>query len=508
MSDNNKIHANDGLEAEEESFSEIVIALVSAVGTDLSRFINLMSDELELYDFKPEVIRVSSGFLQALQPVPEGLSKLETINYFMNLGNQYRNVTEDNAALAYAAITEISQRRADILDGLEPQPLKKKAWIIRSLKHPDEVAALRETYGNSLFVIGIHASYESRFQSLDNKRRSTEDSDVVKKLISRDEDEGPNNGHGQHTRDTFHLADFFIDEDQNLNKNRADVERVFKLIFGYPFLTPTFDEYAMYMAFSASSRSADLSRQVGAVLTKDNNIISTGANDVPRSKGGLYWPSLDSSNTRIADSHEGRDYMRGYDANKKAIQEVIDDIIDKLELESSAELNKKLKNTKLKDITEYGRVVHAEMEAILSCGRTNNSTLETTLYCTTFPCHNCAKHIIAAGVLRVVYVEPYAKSKAFEFHSDAISEGYCEDKVSFEPFVGVGPRSFLNFFSMTLGNGREIKRKKSSGETVDWSRESAKLRLKPNPIQYIASEEFSSALTGEHFKIFNDKNVN
>ncbi|WP_375058675.1 hypothetical protein ACEZDF_12870 [Vibrio alginolyticus] len=276
MSDKNKIHANDGLEAEEESFSEIVIALVSAVGTDLSRFINLMSDELELYDFKPEVIRVSSGFLQALQPVPEGLSKLETINYFMNLGNQYRNVTEDNAALAYAAITEISQRRAEILDGLEPQPLKKKAWIIRSLKHPDEVAALRETYGNSLFVIGIHASYESRFQSLDNKRRSTEDSDVVKKLISRDEDEGPNNGHGQHTRDTFHLADFFIDEDQNLNKNRVDVERVFKLIFGYPFLTPTFDEYAMYMAFSASSRSADLSRQVGAVLTKNNNIISTG----------------------------------------------------------------------------------------------------------------------------------------------------------------------------------------------------------------------------------------
>jgi deoxycytidylate deaminase len=197
--------------------------------------------------------------------------------------------------------------------------------------------------------------------------------------------------------------------------------------------------------------------------------------------------------------------MRGYDANKKAIQEVIDDIIDKLELKSSAELNKKLKNTKLKDITEYGRVVHAEMEAILSCGRTNNSTLGTTLYCTTFPCHNCAKHIIAAGVLRVVYVEPYAKSKAFEFHSDAISEGYCEDKVSFEPFVGVGPRSFLNFFSMTLGNGREIKRKKSSGETVDWSRESAKLRLIPNPIQYIASEEFSSALTSKHFKIFNDK---
>ncbi|MFL0915118.1 anti-phage dCTP deaminase [Vibrio parahaemolyticus] len=492
----------------EDDYSEIVIALVSAVGTDLSRFINLMKDELELYDFKPEVIRVSSAFLCALQSQPEGLSKLETINYFMDLGNEYRNLTGNNAALAYAAISEISKRRAEILGDSEPRPLNKKAWIIRSLKHPDEVAALRETYGNSLFVMGIHASYESRSQTLDNKRRSTEGKDVVEKLILRDADEGPDNGHGQHTRDTFHLADFFIDEDQNLNKNRADVERVFRLIFGYPFLTPTFDEYAMYMAFAASSRSADLSRQVGAVLTKDNNIISTGANDVPRAKGGLYWPTLDSSKTRIVDSPSGRDYMRGYDANKRAIEEVIEDIIEKLELDNCSELHEKLKRTKLRDITEYGRVVHAEMEAILSCGRTNNSTLDTTLYCTTFPCHNCAKHIIAAGVLRVVYVEPYSKSKAFEFHSDAISERLCAEKVSFEPFVGVGPRSFLNFFSMTLGDGREIKRKYPSGDTVDWSRESAKLRLEPNAIQYIASEVISSALTNQYFKIYKEKNAN
>ncbi|MDN3612645.1 hypothetical protein QWZ16_23945 [Vibrio ostreicida] len=26
-----------------------------------------------------------------------------------------------------------------------------------------------------------------------------------------------------------------------------------------------------------------------------------------------------------------------------------------------------------------------------------------------FPCHNCAKHIVASGIKRVVYVEPYPK---------------------------------------------------------------------------------------------------
>ena len=44
---------------------------------------------------------------------------------------------------------------------------------------------------------------------------------------------------------------------------------------------------------------------------------------------------------------------------------------------------------------------HAEMEALLSCARSGVSTRGATLYSTTFPCHNCAKHIIAAGVARV-----------------------------------------------------------------------------------------------------------
>ncbi|MCZ5321339.1 hypothetical protein O5699_00900 [Escherichia coli] len=60
------------------------------------------------------------------------------------------------------------------------------------------------------------------------------------------------------------------------------------MLFGNPFITPTFDEYAMYMAFSSALRSADLSRQVGAVLAKNYAIMSTGANDVPKSGGGLY----------------------------------------------------------------------------------------------------------------------------------------------------------------------------------------------------------------------------
>ena len=64
------------------------------------------------------------------------------------------------------------------------------------------------------------------------------------------------------------------------------------LWFGNPFITPTFDEHAMFLAFSAALRSADLSRQVGAVITKDSQILSAGANDCPKAGGDSIGRSV------------------------------------------------------------------------------------------------------------------------------------------------------------------------------------------------------------------------
>src|SRR5690606_30054504 len=121
---------------------------------------------------------------------------------------------------------------------------------------------------------------------------------------------------------------------------------------------------------------------------------------------------------------------------------------------------------------------HAEMDALLSCSREGISTAGSTLYCTTFPCHNCAKHVIAGGITRVVYVEPYPKSRALDFHSESIhlrselDAGTEEpsDMVIFEPFTGIGPGRFLDLFSMSLGAGSKLRRKDKSGATVDWDK--------------------------------------
>src|SRR5690606_29940970 len=96
-------------------------------------------------------------------------------------------------------------------------------------------------------------------------------------LIDRDEHEPEK--HGQQTRETFHLADFFLADEKNDDKLRSSIERCLDIIFGCPTITPSFNEFAMFMAFASSVRSADLSRQVGAVVARNNELLSTGAND-------------------------------------------------------------------------------------------------------------------------------------------------------------------------------------------------------------------------------------
>jgi deoxycytidylate deaminase len=165
-------------------------------------------------------------------------------------------------------------------------------------------------------------------------------------------------------------------------------------------------------------------------------------------------------------------------------------------------VEKALKGSRIRDLTEFGRAVHAEMEALLSCARARILTKGGTLYTTTFPCHNCAKHIVAAGIRRVVFIEPYQKSKAAELHKDSIRVGFSETEkdleapsmVHFEPFVGVGPRRFFDLFSIGLGSGYPLIRKDKGGKAIAWTPNQGRLRLQMLPVMYLDLELIASAL--------------
>lgn len=105
-----------------------------------------------------------------------------------------------------------------------------------------------------------------------------------------------------------------------------------------------------------------------------------------------------------------------------------------------------------------------------------------------FPCHHCARHIVAAGIARVVYVEPYPKSLATDLHRDAIDmepEGVAADKVGFEPFVGVAPRQYSRVFSM-------LPRKDKQGNVVPWDGTAAVPIFSRDPASYLNAEAVHS----------------
>lgn len=126
-----------------------------------------------------------------------------------------------------------------------------------------------------------------------------------------------------------------------------------------------------------------------------------------------------------------------------------------------------LDNTRVMNLTEFGRAMHAEMEAISAAARLGVSTRGRILYSTTFPCHNCTRHIVGCGIERVVYIEPYPKSLGQHFHRDSISvEEQKDNHVRFQPFVGIAPRRYMDLFSMTSPDGIRTKRKDSFGKLL------------------------------------------
>jgi len=469
-----------------EKDSELILGLISTVGTDTDEVVKNIKEQLAFFRYETEVISVSGDVISQFEDGGDKKweSEFDRIKYYMDLGNQIRIETGDNSILMKGVARELYLKRSTDDNGFV-QPRHRVAYIIKSLKHPDEVDFMREAYGDGFHLIGVTSSYARRLKTLVDRKGLTEEK--ARELLERDENEDIKQG--QHTRDAFQHADYFICVTEDMDQIHNSIERLIDLLFGNPFLSPSFDEYAMFMAYASSLRSADLSRQIGAVIARNNEILAMGANDCPRAGGGLYWPIL-KEHGKYEDEAEGRDYTLGVDSNKIEQKRIIEAVLHAFALEPTEENVKKAKESGIGDLTEYGRVVHGEMEALLSCSRNNISCKDATLYATTFPCHNCAKHIIAAGIRRVVYIEPYPKSKAFQFYKAEISDTIKDNKkVVFEPFTGVGPQRFVDLFAVSSTRWYSRKRKDKNGKALDWRRDQAELRNSSALLNYLDAEQ-------------------
>lgn len=110
------------------------------------------------------------------------------------------------------------------------------------------------------------------------------------------------------------------------------------------------DERYLRMAIIWAENSYCIRRKVGALIVKDNMIISDGYNGTP------------SGFENVCEDENGM--TKPY-------------------------------------------VLHAEANAITKVARSNNSSEGATLYITDAPCIECAKLIIQAGIRRIVYTKSY-----------------------------------------------------------------------------------------------------
>ncbi|MBP2513169.1 anti-phage dCTP deaminase [Sphingomonas sp. PvP018] len=487
-------------------YPELVFGIAGPIGIDIDAISASLSDALHTVDYKSIPIRLTEEIASVRSDVklPVRTDYYSQIKYKMDHTSQLCRDNDDPAWAMRFVVDAIRRKRGQLVGfdlvnedheqgdapfvdvGREDKIQQRVAYIIRQIKRPEEVKLLRDIYGKQFVLISAFAAEEDRVALIAEKIKRTlplatkksKISAFAEALVLKDASEDTDE-YGQHLRDAFHLADVFVDG-LAVAHMRAKIDRFIGALFGLNDITPTKTEYGMYAAKAASLRSADLSRQVGAaIFSSDGELITQGCNEVPKAFGGNYWDT---------EEPDFRDVKIGSDPNDILKKEVLRDILERLE--SNKLLSNKalelassggqlidvllrkpkenddvgvgcLNGSLISDLTEFGRVVHAEMNAICDAARLGKPIKGSVLFCTAFPCHNCTKHVLASGISRVFFLEPYPKSRAKELHSNEIELGNPSiDRVSFHPFLGISPHRYRDIF--------EKGKRKKDGSAEKW----------------------------------------
>jgi deoxycytidylate deaminase len=483
-----KVSGDDIINIEQRQTDELVFAFVGPVGSGVTYSATLFRKILEKdYGYSTHTIKVSRVISECakyvgMEPPSGDPTSEDRIKTLQKIGSQLRE-TFGGRYLAEKCVEQIALDRESGSGFAGDVPVvRRRAHFIDSFKNPAEALLLRSVYGDNFWLIGVFAPEDIR------KKRLARDGHkdlAIEEIVRVDQEEGVT--HGQRVRDTIQQSDFFIrnDGDNDVGLERA-IERFIEIVFGCGVHTPTRGESAMYSAACAAATSACMSRQVGAaIVSRSGELIGIGANDVPKFGGGLYGEEDGDADNRCF--RWGGKICHNDDRKSKLYQQVFSTLKSSGALAKGATfkaVEDVLKKTEIRGLIEYSRAVHAEMAAILSVARGAKSGLVgATMYCTTFPCHSCARHIVASGISRLIYIEPYPKSLASVLHDDAITtdEAKTASHVVFIQYEGVAPRNMLRLF-------RQAADRKLNGKLVPFDKAHAKPIL-PAPLDGFATRE-------------------
>lgn len=497
-----------------ESGDELVFGIVAPLGTNLEFAHKSLERVLEQYGYTLALISLST-FLHARTSLWSGSVspyRDKYIEQHQQAGNDLRRKLGRCDALAGAAALLIREAR-DVARGLSA-PARKVAYVVRQLKLPEEVQALRSIYGERFVLLGLYTPFEGRKKTLAREIAATygegaswtKYEKVAGDLIAVDQTE--NDEYGQNVQDTFPLADAFLAISATAGEmSSGDTQfedalaRFIALLFGKPDETPTVEEFLMCEARAVSLRSGDLSRQVGAAIaTRSGSVIAVGHNDDPVVGGGVAPVSVRHTKDRSEAP------------KRQLLGEVLDRLGPWLKPEyltpdRGARISDALKilsGTRLLGLSDLGRMVHAEMAALMDAATRGVGVRDQVMFCTTFPCQNCAKHIMAAGIRAVIHMEPYPKSLVEEMYEGEIESGPAPrlsdlpafpaptspgQRLFLYTYLGVAPRRYTQVFTMPLRRGADRN-------LASWEPKTAILRpeVASTTLDYLQWEEHAVAV--------------
>ncbi len=136
---------------------------------------------------------------------------------------------------------------------------------------------------------------------------------------------------------------------------------------------PSWESYFMDITRLVAKRSTCLRRAVGAVIVKDKRILSTGYNGAPSGIRHCLEVGCLREQMKVA-SGERHELCRG---------------------------------------------IHAEQNAIIQAAFHGVTIRGATLFCTNLPCSICAKMLINAGIVQIIYLDGYADPMSTELLTEA-----------------------------------------------------------------------------------------
>lgn len=259
-----------------------------------------------------------------------------------------------------------------------------KNCIIESVRTPGEVAALRGK--PNFYLFAIDADPKVRYERIVIRGSETDHVSYETFIANEQREMTSDDPNKQNLKVCIEQADYVFDNGGSIEDLRAKVEEVLQQI---AYRRPSWDEYFMELANTASKRATCDRGRSGCVIVKDKQVLVTGYVGSP---AGL--PHCDEV---------GHLFRQTIEEDGRISNHCV-------------------------------RTVHAEQNAICQAARRGIALEGATLYCRMTPCRTCAMLIINCGIKRVVCEKKYhagAESEEMLRQAGVELEFFCNEVLQY-----------------------------------------------------------------------------